>query len=472
MKTNLEVFKQKQVWALFILVIGFVAFKWDALFLPYFWDEAWVYMPAIRTMAESSPSVMPASIDADLYTGHPLLFYFMASAWIKFWGYSHFVAHSLPMLISIGLLFSMYFVNLKWTQSHNQALLATMLLGFQPNFLTQSSFLLIEVWLGLLFLWSFYFYFKRNWIGFSISIILALWSKESAYCLIPAFGIIAITERFFGKISNQILIKRIIGLTLLFLAGFSFFFIQKFKLGWYFFPRHANWITFADFKWKMEVAFGSYFISDARSFIYLAFVLSIIVNLFLRNKLKPQQRFIVFGSFLFTFGFMVFASINFFSSRYLLGAHTLLLSSVAMILFLIPNKTYQLTLLALLPIFGLNNIDNSLKLKNFSDVDLSYKYLVQAELDMCQYLESKKHEGKIHAPFLMLVNLTNPYSGFVKTGFTNISGNLRSENNTYYINVPNEPDPIFDSVKVALNLQLEHKTECKQAWVELYKKPS
>ena len=89
-----------------------------------------------------------------------------------------------------------------------------------------------------------------------------------------------------------------------------------------------------------------------------------------------------------------------------------------------------------------------------------------------QYLESKKHEGKIHAPFLMLVNLTNPYSGFVKTGFTNISGNLRSENNTYYINVPNEPDPIFDSVKVALNLQLEHKTECKQAWVELYKKPS
>lgn len=464
-------FKQPQTWVLAILVIGFIALKWNALFLPFFWDEAWVYMPAIRTMAEQGPSIMPGSIDADLYTGHPLLFYFMASSWIKLWGYSHFVAHSLPMLISVALLLSMYFINFKWSKSANQALLASMLLAIQPNFLTQSSFLLIEVWLGFLFLWSFYFYFNKNWIGFSIAISLALWSKESAFCLIPAFGIIAIIERLIKQTNNKELGLRLLGLVVLFMVGFSFFLIQKSTLGWYFFPRHANWVTLADFTWKMEVAFNSYFVSDARIYIYVASILSIIAAFFLGIRLNTQQRLIVGGSFIFAFGFMVFAAINFFSSRYLLGAHTLLLSSVALILFSIPHRTYQITLLIVLPIFGLNNIDNSLKLNNFSDVDLSYQYLVQAELDMVNYLETKNYSEKIHAPFLMLVNLTNPYSGFVKSGFSNMSSEIESENNTYYIKVPNEPDPKFDSIQVALNLQLEHRTTCKQAWVELYKKP-
>ena len=461
-----------QFWVLMAMILAFIGLKWNSMHLPYFWDEAWVYMPAIRTMAEQGPSIMPGSIDADLYTGHPLLFYFMASSWIKFWGYSNFVAHSLPVLISITLLISMYFINLQWSKSANQALLASMLLAIQPNFLTQSSFLLIEVWLGLLFLWSFYFYFNKNWIGFGISITLALWSKESAFCLLPAFGLIALIERWINQTTSKEMWARIVGIFALFFVGFSFFLIQKSKLGWYFFPRHANWITLADFKWKMEVAFTSYFVSDARSFIYAAFILSIVVAYFMGLRLNVQQRLMVAGSFIFAFGFMVFASINFFSSRYLLGAHTLLLSSVALVLFSIPNKIYQITLLFVLPVFGLNNIDNSRKLNNFSDVDLSFEYLVQAELDMVRYLEEKKYPEKIHAPFLMLVNLTNHHSGFVKQGFTNISDDIRSETNTYFIKVPNEPDPVFDSLQIALNLQLEHKTSCKQAWVELYKKPA
>ena len=69
------IIKKPQIWGLFCILIGFIILKWDALFLPYFWDEAWVYMPAIRTMAEKGPSILPGSIEADLYTGHPLFFY-------------------------------------------------------------------------------------------------------------------------------------------------------------------------------------------------------------------------------------------------------------------------------------------------------------------------------------------------------------------------------------------------------------
>ena len=93
-----------------VLIAAFVLLKLEALTLPFFWDEAWVYLPAIRTMAEQGPSIMPGSIDADLYTGHPLLFYFMASTWIKMWGYSLPIAHSFPLLISIGLIVSAVFI--------------------------------------------------------------------------------------------------------------------------------------------------------------------------------------------------------------------------------------------------------------------------------------------------------------------------------------------------------------------------
>jgi hypothetical protein len=288
--------------------------------------------------------------------------------------------------------------------------------------------------------------------------------------LLPCFGIIAIIEKLTHRINSKEMLNRFMAIGLLFLIGFSFFIIQKIKLGWYFFPRHANWVTLADFKWKMEVSFMSYFSSDARIYIYSAVVLVLIIGFIMRIKLPKDQKIICIGTIVFAFIFMVFASINFFSSRYLLGAHSLLLSSAAIILFSIPNTIYQTIMLILVPLFGLNNIDNSLTLNNFSDVDLSYQYLVQAELDMIQYLEEKNYVEKIHAPFLMLVNLTNPYSGFVKKGFTNISSQIESEDNTYFIKVPNEPDPKFDSVKVALNLQLEHRTSCKQGWVELYKK--
>ncbi len=239
--------KQPFVWLSILAIIGLFAIKYEALFLPFFWDEAWVYMPAIRTMAEKGPGIMPGVIEADLYTGHPLLFYFLAGTWIKVFGYSLPTAHLLPLLISSGLLLSVFYVTYQWTKSHYAAFLGLLLVCIQPNFLTQSSFLLIEVWLGLLFVWSFYFYFQRNWIGFFLMVMMALWSKESAYCLVPAFGLLSLYEWMNKRIVAKEFLRHVLVLVMVFLAGFSFFLIQKMNMGWYFFPRHANWINLAEF---------------------------------------------------------------------------------------------------------------------------------------------------------------------------------------------------------------------------------
>ena len=72
--------------ALGVLLVGFVAFKWQHLALPYYWDEAFPYSFAIRHQVENGLSLLPGGMPELLYTGHPPLFYFLEAAWTKLFG--------------------------------------------------------------------------------------------------------------------------------------------------------------------------------------------------------------------------------------------------------------------------------------------------------------------------------------------------------------------------------------------------
>lgn len=469
MNTKAFDFKNAFPWLLLLLIAGLFALKYEALFLPYFWDEAWVYMPAIRTMAEKGPSLMPGTIDAELYTGHPTMFYFLASSWIKLWGYSMPVAHLFPMLISTTLLISAYYVTFKWSQSHFSAFLASLLIAIQPNFLSQSSFLLIEVWLGLLFVWSFYFYSVQNWPAFFLVMVTALWSKESAYCLLPAFGLLFLAEFLGKKTDGRTFGKRVLLMIAIALGGFTFFALQKLKMGWFLFPRHANWVNAAEFKYKFDIAIGSVFVSDARSYIFIAaIVFYILARVFQQVKLSSTQATLILGAYLFALIFMVFASFNFFSSRYLLGAMPMLMISNAMLIGSFEFKYRKVAMPLLIFLFGLNNIHNSFNYKSYSDIDLNYIHLVKAEVAMVKYLEENRPNGKMYAPFLMNCNLREPYSGMVDKPFDNLAGNVHDEGIRYYLIAPNEDDPDYEKIKIEKKLKLIHKTTCERAWVELY----
>ncbi len=464
-------FKNPYHWLVSALICCIVAFKWEALGLPFFWDEAWVYMPAIRTMAEKGPSIMPASIDPDLYTGHPLLFYCLASIWIKVFGYSLFKVHLFPLLISITLLLSIYFVVFKWTNSWFTAFLSVLLLAIQPIFLAQSTFLLIEVWLSLLFLWSFYFYFNRNWWGFSIAVVLALWSKESAFCLVPAFILTAIIELLYKTITPKVFVKIALGVVVLFSIGFSFFIIQKVKLGWLFFPRHANWITMADFFDKMEGSVLIIFVSQGRNLIYLvSLVVSIISFGFFKNKLTKNHQIKLLAFLVITIGFMLFASINFFSTRYLFAVFPLLMIGCSLLITSVQKSVFQYIVIPLFAVIGLVNINNSIEHPYFADVELNYTRMLKAQVEFCNYMESTEHNESIYAPFLAYTNLTNPYAGFVQKSLKNINPNLLDTSNVYYINTSNETCKELDSMIVNNKIHLVKRFENHQAKVELFSK--
>lgn len=463
--------KQPFVWLSILAIIGLFAIKFESLFLPFFWDEAWVYMPAIRTMAEKGPGIMPGVIEADLYTGHPLLFYFLAGTWIKVFGYSLPTAHLLPLLISSGLLLSVFYVTYQWTKSYYAAFLGLLLVCIQPNFLTQSSFLLIEVWLGLLFVWSFYFYFQRNWIGFFIMVMMALWSKESAYCLVPAFGLLSLYEWINKRIVAKEFLKHVLVLVMVFFAGFSFFLIQKMNMGWYFFPRHANWINLAEFGGKIKVAVASVFVSDGRLYIFGTAILGWVIYQFIKKENLAKSAELYIGSgYLFAVIFMLFASINFFSSRYLLGAMPLLMIGNAIVISRIQFPKHVWIIPISIFLFGCNNYYISKYKKGFSDVDLSYIHLLKAEVDMVKYIQQKGIQENTYAPFLMLMNMTQPYSGMVETRMNQIKGNLTDDGLVYFIETANEYEEAFQELKQKENLTLVHRVVYEHAWVNLYKK--
>jgi hypothetical protein len=456
---------------LVLLIVVMVALKFEALHLPFYWDEAWVYMPAIRTMAEAGPSIMPGSIDANLYTGHPLLFYFMASSWINMWGYSLPIVHMFPLIISLALIISIYFITHHFTKSYYTAIVAVLLNMVQPIFLTQSTFLLIEIWLGLLFLWSFYFYFNRQTIGFGITLILALWSKESAFTLIPAFGLTAVYELLSKQITSKQFITKALSLIGCFAIGFSFFIIQKYKLGWLFFPRHANWINIDESLGKLKGAITTIFVSQGRTYFYaFAIVIYTILHIKLKKRFTQVQLNFFIATGIFTLGFIAFAIINFMSARYLFGALPLLLIVLSFCYGMIENQLQQVAILLTIVIMGIINIDRSYNYKNWSDTDLNYTRMLKAQVDFVNYLKEEPPTEKVFAPFLMYSNLYNPYSGFIEKPFVHLTDIAKDTSTVYFINVPNESDEYLQELIKNNKVSLVKRIENKHAWIELYKK--
>ena len=67
---------------LILATIAFIIFKIPHLSMPYCWDEAWVYGPAVRMMAENGLGLLPDALPVHYSRGHPLLFHFLAAGWL------------------------------------------------------------------------------------------------------------------------------------------------------------------------------------------------------------------------------------------------------------------------------------------------------------------------------------------------------------------------------------------------------
>lgn len=470
---TLNIFNKNQIyhWLLFLLIVGLILLKLEAMMLPFFWDEAWSYLPAIREMASKGPSLLPGSIDAEFYRGHPMLFYFLSSLWIKTIGYSLPIAHLFPLLISIMLLLSVYFITYSWTTSYFTAFVATLLVFIQPMFLAQSTFLLCEVLLGLLFLWSFWFYFKRKWIGFGIFMVAALLTKESAYCLVPAFLIIALLQWVLKEISNQSFIKIIAYVLCLFLVGFSFFIVQKIKLGWLFFPLHTSMIDLNEIGSKFKFSIKILFIDQGRGYIFLITLLSTLMSLnYVKSEFTKLKFIIIISLLIFVFGNMLFASINFLSNRYLLPVLPLLMIVCAVLIGCCNKLQVKVIIIPIIAIIGFIKINKSIEQPFYSDVELNYISMLKSQVEFTTYIEANPPTERIYAPFLMYINLCDVNAGFVKNGFKNLNASITDSTSVYYIKTSIETCKELEDLIESKKVQLVKDFENNKAKVEFYKR--
>src|SRR6185312_9109450 len=143
-----------------ILCIVFIVVKFSTLNTPFFWDEAWVYAPAIREMAKDGISLMPHALSDNYSRGHPLLFFTTGAMWVKLFGSSLFSMHLFALAVAISFIFTLFYIVKNIFADSTLALLIASITLVQPIFVAQSGLVLPEVFLALWAILTIYHFVK------------------------------------------------------------------------------------------------------------------------------------------------------------------------------------------------------------------------------------------------------------------------------------------------------------------------
>lgn len=287
--------KQLPYIILFLTLCCFVLLRLDSISLPYYWDEAWVYGPAVQEMASNGPSILPGAIQEDLSRGHPMLFHFTSGLFLFLFGNTVTNSHVFALLVSLGTLFVAFKIS-KQYMSGLYAILVIISLASFPLFIGQSVLVYPEMMLTLLALSTFYFYLKQQHIYFFIAASLLLLTKETGLLFLFSLGVWNVIKSIFidkEKIVSAAFIKNQLPFIYPLLPLTAFFIIQKIKFGYVFYPEHIGLIevNLKSFEYMTRAVFRALFEYDYKFWIFVPFA---IVFLLLHKKVKLKHRILIF----------------------------------------------------------------------------------------------------------------------------------------------------------------------------------
>lgn len=464
-------------WLLLFIACGFfILFSWQRLSSPFFWDEAWVYAPALRTMADSGPGLLPSSLDPSLSRGHPLMFHFLGSSWIQLFGNSALAMHSFGLALSICSIVLLFaFLNAQgnaWIALFSSAgyLLA------QEVFRIQGIMVLPEIMLGIWItglLWAFKA--EKPWGLFGF-LSLGLLSKESfiPIALALLFVQVIVVVRNNSSKNRSLLLAFMGG----FLCLFGFFFIQKIQQGWWLYPLHQGMIELDTWQfayklkealgfvlWKQnrwiitllfisfslaylinqksKLGFGLFLISliflyrnlieesvhtDFLSYFLLASIAGLLISSLIKlaGKENHQNQYFSLSLILIASAYLIFSSLNFFTERYLMVLFPLL----AIGLFQLANSSVFKDKYYTIILIGIALLGNSfipIPKTKIDDVSKGGLDAISAQQQALFFLsEIAKPNDGIMAPFLIQTALRDPGQGYLpntcKEVFTNTHG--------------------------------------------------
>lgn len=509
---------------IFLLLVAFVAFKWQFLDLPLYWDEAWVYGPAVKAMHSNGLSILPNTIGTELSRGHPLLFHFLAAVWSFFFGPSNISLHTFSLVLSTILLFLVYHVGSK-LGSRQIGTAAVLLVGLNEIFLAQSGILLPEVALGLFFLLAVSAFISRNVIGYIIAATCALFIKESAIVLIIALScwqlISTIADKPTDGLRSTARWQAIILSPLL--PAFLFLLYQRITYGWFFFPVHLGLISLdiQDIHYLFKFEYRKLFEQQGMEWATLAFGLIaplawkgwkrrytglLVVFMYVaaikvldgKWTLPPLSTLIVtlicFGailflqffplwrqegrrgefvsiSLIFILGFLLFSSLNFFSDRYLTGMVPFVALGMSAVLYSALAPWHRVLFPAIIILITGNLFWHIGKDGLVGDTRLSYADDIRVHQQMIAECESLElHHARFYGSFMDITYMTDPNAGYL-TGdisFEHISNSMSSE--IQYALVSQESPRELQTQLSPLGFVLVMKYRSGPAWCALYKR--
>jgi len=401
-------------WPIGLFVLSLVCFIYSVkphLDLPFFWDESWVYGPAVRQMAIDGLSMLPDGIALSLSRGHPLLFHNIYGLWLQVFGNTIFNAHLFSLLVSIIFLCSLFYIAKKWTNQVG-ALLSSLYIMLQQVFIAQACLVLPEILLSLFLIWGTYFFVEKKWLGYILIMCSAFWIKESTLAFYGT--LILISSIIFLK--NLQTYKQLIYTLLPGLSFVLFLILNQITFGWILFPEHTDLIAF-DIKTNLnklkEIA--SNLIIYKNTILYSSVMFVGAIYLGIQNQWKKLTNRKTQTLVLLMIFYIIFSSLNFFTVRYILPILVFpVLLSIYYSLSWQPKWFYgvHLFILAIFiwSLFFQKNEDE------IRDVNISYVSYVSLKKQVVHYLETQDaYDQDIRSGFLIYNALNQPLSGYRST---------------------------------------------------------
>jgi len=458
---------------LFLLILAFVIFKIPHLSLPFLGDEGFAFGPAVQKMYDEGLGLLPSSLDPEFSYGHPLFFHFSAAGWMKIFGDSQTGAKSFALFLAVMLLLSLYYI-LKKLFNKDAALLTVVLLMLQPVFITQSSFLLLEIMVTLLGVWTIFFWFERKFWQYILFSIMLVMTKESGLFLVFALCVWQLIDFIIIR-SDKFSIRLFFQRYFILLAPAIFFgiylLVQYATYGWFFYPlrlhdmdltadtlKHNSW-------WTRQVIFFLH----GRSYITLALLLATLVYYFIPGtRLTSRQWNVLWFLLVFIFIYQYISIFNFISNRYFLITNAALIMITAVLMVQTFEK-YKWLLYPMSALLIFSQAWYSNERSNPNDDCLGAIDITSVHQKTVRYLEEENlYNERIFTHFLMRINLTWPSSGYLSDEQTFTDIKMEFNDNVKYVVSSSTELYETDSVRKLPQLRLLKRYEQYYAWSEIY----
>ncbi len=505
---------------LFLVLCCFVLLRLEAINLPYYWDEAWVYGPAVQEMANNGPSPLPGAISEDLSRGHPMMFHFTTGLFLFLFANTITNSHVFALIVSLCTLFVAFRIGKEFLSGFFSVLVVIGLASF-PMFIGQSVMVYPEMMLALFALLTFYFYLKQKPVLFFIAASALLLTKETGVVFLFALGIWNVVKSIFinkEKVFSASFVKRQLPFFYPLLPLIAFFIIQKIKFGYIFYPEHIGLLVFnfRSIEYMVRSVFRALFEYDYRFWIYISFaflflffhkkvplkfrliisalyfaqykflfgfwptnhflavlifvvVSTIIFSLYLvavETEFKVQDE-IMLVSFLFILIYILFSAINFFTDRYLLICLPFcLLLCFGLLSQLKHNKYFGTGFFAI--ILGVNFYFLATT-THISETTPYYKNVVLVQQEMVNYFEaSYSKEDKIYCDFVHSNALNNWQSGFKKEDIWFSTSMDTTQEYNYWVTGNITPKNFYATIENNDSLQLVKEFKQGNAELKIY----